>query len=166
MEICSACAVLCLPITVCCPLPTATADYKLRTTSRYNSFALRCSRITRSDRELRICILYFCLCTLIRNNKSAITNSRNNNCPLRLPTADCKLRTTSRYNSFARGCSRITRSDRALRICILYFCLCTFNSLCSLCYTLLSNQYIKQKTLNRQLRTFSLFRISCLLFVV
>ena len=163
---CSAYAVLCLPITVCCPLPTATADYKLRTTSRYNSFALRCSRITRSDRELRICILYFCLCTLIRNNKSAITNSRNNNCPLRLPTADCKLRTTSRYNSFALRCSRITRSDRALRICILYFCLCTFNSLCSLCYTLLSNQYIKQKTLNRQLRTFSLFRISCLLFVV
>jgi len=95
-----------------------TTDYQLHKTSRYNSLALGCSRITRSDSLFRICILYFWLCTLMRNNKPETINGKQQ-------TTNCQLHKTSRYNSLALGCSRITRSDSLLRVCILYFWLCT-----------------------------------------
>ena len=91
-------------------MPIANCDCQLRTAHSWlhktslpkafgnNPFAIRRLRITRSDRALLICILYFCLCILIRNNKSAITNSKITNsslkfahCQLRLPTAHCLL---------------------------------------------------------------------------
>ena len=44
-------------------------EFIVNNASRYDPLALRRSRITRSDRALLICILYFWLCTLIRNSK-------------------------------------------------------------------------------------------------
>ena len=76
------------------------------------------SGCARSDIALSICILYFLLCTLMRNNKSETINGKQQ-------TTNCQLHKTSRYNSLALGCSRITRSDSSLHIRISYFLLCT-----------------------------------------
>ena len=110
------------------------------------------SGCARSDIALSICILYFLLWTLTPNKKTAITNSSITiaHCLLWLPTVNChcQLHKTSRYNSLALGCSRITRSDSSLHIRISYFWL----------RTLMQNNKPettngKQQTINRKLPT-------------
>ena len=90
-----------------------------------------------------LCISYFKLrISPIPNNKSVITIAYCDS-PLRQPTANCPPPTATANCKKLLDCAR---SDRAL-----YFVFCTFNSLCSLFYSLLS-PISNLKSIHRLLR--------------